>query len=267
MDRLTWIGLVAGLVIMGGAILSGSEIWDFVNLPGILIVFCGTFAVTLMKYRWLNLKSSFRLAFASVFLDRLESPRQVYAEVRRLAEVVRKEGLLGLEKVEIEYPFLRKAVNLGVDGHPPEFIEDLLHEDTQQALERLQVAERVFRGIGDAAPALGMLGTLVGLVQMLNNMGEPASIGPAMAVALLTTFYGAMIAQLFALPLADKLQLKALDEQRNRLIVIQSFLSILRGQNPRMLPEIVASYLPELSETELRAMSSGTEGQRRENGA
>jgi chemotaxis protein MotA len=245
MDILTWVGLLSGFLIVFFAILSGSQIWDFVNFPSIMIVVFGTLAVTLMKFRWDSLIASFNLAFSTVFLDRVEPAMKVYAEVRKLAEVVRKEGLLGLEKVSIEYPFLQKAVNLGADGHPPEFIQDVLLEDTQQKMERLQVAERVFRGIGDAAPALGMLGTLVGLVQMLNNMGAPSSIGPAMAVALLTTFYGAMIAQLFALPLAEKLQMKALDEQRNRLIVIRSFMSILKGQNPRVLPEILASYLPD----------------------
>ena len=122
--------------------------------------------------------------FGTVFFDRIENPLSVYGEVRALAEVVRKEGLLGLERVTIAYPFLLKAVNLGADSHTPDFIQDVLLEDTQQSMERYQIAERVFRGIGDAAPALGMLGTLVGLVQMLNNMGEPSSIGPAMAVAL-----------------------------------------------------------------------------------
>lgn len=247
MDKLTWIGMLAAFFIVGSAILSGSQIWDFINIPSILIVVCGTLAVTLMKYRWHGMVRSFRLAFGTVFFDRIENPLSVYGEVRALAEVVRKEGLLGLERVTIAYPFLLKAVNLGADGHTPDFIQDVLLEDTQQSMERYQIAERVFRGIGDAAPALGMLGTLVGLVQMLNNMGEPSSIGPAMAVALLTTFYGAVIAQLFALPLAEKIQLNALDDQRNRLIVIQSILSILKGQNPRVLPEILAGYLPDLT--------------------
>ena len=247
MDKMTWVGLLSGFLVVGLAILSESQIWDFLNFPGIAIVVFGTLAVTLMKYRWDGLLSSCRLAFATVFLDRMESAMAVYAEVRTLAEVVRKEGLLGLEKVNIVHPFLRKAVSLGIDGHPPEFVQEVLLEDTQQNMERLQVAERVFRGIGDAAPALGMLGTLVGLVQMLNNMGDPASIGPAMAVALLTTFYGAVIAQLVALPLAEKLQIKALDEQRNRMIVIHSFMSMLKGQNPRVLPDILASYLPDLA--------------------
>ena len=260
MDIFTWLGLVAGFGIIIAAIVSGSSIFDFVNLPGILIVFVGTFVVTLMKFRLQSMATSMKLAFSTVFLDRVERPIEIYEQVRELAEVVRREGLLGLERVEISNPFLQKAVNLGIDGHPPEFVEEILIEDTQQTLERLTVAEKLFRGIGEAAPGLGMLGTLVGLVQMLNNMSSPDTIGPAMAVALLTTFYGSAIAQLFALPLADKLELKAGEEQRNRMIVIQSFLSILRGQNPRMLPDIIASYLPELLDANGRPVQSAAPG-------
>ncbi len=248
MDLLTWLGLVAGIGIVLGAIASGSALLDFFNLPGLMIVLCGTFAVTLIKFRWRNLQTSFSLAFKTAFTEPSESPWDLYEEMKEVAEVVRRQGVMGLEDVEIRSAFLQRAVDLSIDGHPPEFLEQVLLEDTQQAVERLQIAEKVFRGIGDSAPALGMLGTLVGLVQMLNNMSDPASIGPAMAVALLTTFYGAFIAQLVALPLAEKLQQKTLDEARNRMIVISGVLSMLQGLNPRVLKDILASYLPDLAQ-------------------
>ena len=130
-----------------------------------------------------------------------------------------------------------------MDGHPPEMVEETLAQEIQQTGERYDVAERVFRGIGDSAPAIGMLGTLVGLVQMLNTLDDPASIGPAMAIALLTTLYGAFIAQLIAIPLADKLQLKAEDERRNQVLIVTSIQNILRGQNPRVITEILSSFV------------------------
>jgi len=247
MDFLTLLGLLSAVGIVISAITSSSTLADFVNLPGLMIVVFGTFAVTLVKFRWVNLMRSISLAGRTAFTEETENPMSLYGEIRAVAEVVRKRGVLGLEDLQIKNDFLQRAIYLSIDGHPPEFIEEVLLQDTQQEVERLQIAERVFRGMGDSAPALGMLGTLVGLVQMLNNMAAPESIGPAMAVALLTTFYGAFIAQVIALPLADKLQQKTVDKVRNRMMVISSIMSMLQGLNPRVLKDILISYLPELS--------------------
>jgi len=244
MDLTTLIGLVVGILIVIGAILLESSIMDFVNIPGLVIVVIGTIALTLLKYRLSTVSHSFKLAFSTVFLERTENPIILIESVRELSGVVRKEGILGLEKVEIDDPFLAKGIGLCIDGHPSEFIEELLIQELEQSVERFQLAEKVFRGVAETAPGLGMLGTLVGLVQMLNNMQDPASVGPAMAVALLTTFYGAFIAQVIAIPLADKLNLKANDEHRNMALVITSVQNILKGQNPRVITEVLATYLP-----------------------
>ncbi|WP_166268658.1 MotA/TolQ/ExbB proton channel family protein [Marinobacter caseinilyticus] len=243
MDILTLVGLVAGVVIVILAMLANASLLTFLNLPGLAIVLGGTFAVTLVKFRLPSVLGAFRLAFATAFTDRMESPTRLIQEVSALARLVRKEGILGLESHLTKNAFLQKGINLCVDGHPPELIEEAMAQDIQQTMERYEVAERVFRGIGESAPAIGMLGTLVGLVQMLNTLDDPASIGPAMAIALLTTLYGAFIAQLIALPLADKLQLKAEDEQRNRLLVATSIQNIMQGQNPRVMTELLSSFV------------------------
>lgn len=243
MDILTLVGLLAGISVVSAAILSGSDISSFVNGPSIAIVVVGTLAVTLVKYRLSSIVTSTRLALRTVFLDRTEHPVALVRQVNELAQRVRKEGILGLDEYETSHDFLQKGINLCVDGHPPEFVEDAMLQEMQQTMERYEVAEKIFRGVGDAAPALGMLGTLVGLVQMLNHMQNPASIGPAMAVALLTTFYGAFIAQLIAIPLADKLQLKAMDEQRNMALIVTSLQTMLKGQNPRVMTELLSAYL------------------------
>jgi chemotaxis protein MotA len=158
--------------------------------------------------------------------------------------VVRKEGVLGLENHEASNEFLQKAIGLCVDGHPPELVEEALAQESQQMAERYEVAERVFRGIGESAPAIGMLGTLVGLVQMLNSLDDPSSIGPAMAVALLTTLYGTLMATIVAIPIADKLKFRAMEEERIQKMVVDGLLSIQAGQNPRIIESMLKSYLP-----------------------
>lgn len=243
MDLATLIGLLLGILIVLGAILIDSSLLDFINIPGLVIVLIGTLAVTLIKYRLTSVAASFKLALVTVFMERTENPIMLIQKVRELSAIVRKEGILGLESVEIEDPFLSKGIALSIDGHPTEFIEELLIQELEQSIERYGVAEKVFRGIAETAPGLGMLGTLVGLVQMLNNMDDPNSVGPAMAVALLTTFYGAFIAQMIAIPLADKLNLKALDEHRNMSLIITSVQNILKGQNPRVITEVLSTYL------------------------
>lgn len=243
MDIATLVGLIFAIITIVSAILVESSLWDFVNIPGVLIVIVGTFAVSLTKYRLSSIASSFKLAFSSVFVDRTESPIVLIEQVRELSGIVRKEGILGLERAEIEDDFLNKGIALCIDGHPPEFIEEVLVQDMTQSMERYDVAEQIFRGIGETAPGLGMLGTLVGLVQMLNNMADPSTVGPAMAVALLTTFYGAFIAQVIAIPFAEKLNIKAIDEHRNMALVITSVRNILKGQNPKVITEVLSSYL------------------------
>ncbi len=243
MDILTLVGLVAGVLIVAMAMLANASFLTFLNLPGLAIVLGGTFAVTLIKFRMPSVMSAFRLAFSAAFTDRVARPAALVREVGALALVVRKEGILGLENHDTDDDFLRKAMNLCVDGHPPELVEEALAQEAQQTSERYEVAERVFRGIGESAPAIGMLGTLIGLVQMLNTLDDPSSIGPAMAIALLTTLYGAFIAQLIALPLADKLQLKAEDETRNQMLIITSIKNIMRGENPRVMTELLSSFV------------------------
>ena len=149
MDILTLVGLVAGVLIVAMAMLANASLLTFLNLPGLAIVLGGTFAVTLIKFRMPSVMSAFRLAFSAAFTDRVARPAELVREVGALALVVRKEGILGLENHETDEGFLRKAINLCVDGHPPELVEEALAQEAQQISERYEVAERVFRGIGE----------------------------------------------------------------------------------------------------------------------
>jgi len=149
-------------------------------------------------------------------------PEDLITEAVELANVARKEGVLALEGREISDPFLQKGISLCIDGNPPEVVQNMLAKDTNLTIERHETGANFFAAVGDAAPAMGMIGTLVGLVQMLGNMDDPKSIGPSMAVALLTTLYGAIISNAIALPISDKLKLRAAEEKLKKRLILES---------------------------------------------
>jgi chemotaxis protein MotA len=165
-------------------------------------------------------------------------------EAVQLADVARKNGLLALEGQEIGNDFLKQGINLCVDGHDPALVQKLLTKDINLTIERHEVGQGMFKRMAVMAPAMGMIGTLIGLVQMLANMSDPASIGPAMAIALLTTLYGAIIANAFAQPLADKLARASQMEKTNKSLILETISGIQEGMNPRVLEQMLSTYLP-----------------------
>jgi chemotaxis protein MotA len=178
------------------------------------------------------------------FMYKPEDPQSLIREGVELANIARKEGVLGLEGREISNPFLERGIQLCVDGHEPEFVRQMLNKDVNLTIERHERGQAIFRAIGDVAPAMGMIGTLIGLVQMLSNMDDPKAIGPAMAVALLTTLYGAVIANALAIPIADKLALRSNEERLNKALILEAINAIQEGINPRVMEELLKTYLP-----------------------
>ncbi len=166
-------------------------------------------------------------------------------EITNLATVVRKSGPLGLESVEIDDDFLKKGVQFVADRYEPGFILESLERERDLTLERLEEGQKIFKAMGDAAPAFGMIRTLVGLVQMLSIMDDPSTIGPSMAVALLTTLYGAIIANLICLPITDKLSTKSKIEGINLTLAIDGILQIRENKSPDLIKEMLVAYLPE----------------------
>ena len=243
MDIATVIGLVVGTVLIVASIILGGAPLIFVNIPSVLIVFGGTFATALIRFGMNDVLNSVSVAM-NAFFSKMGKPQQIIQEIVNLANIARKNGLIVLEQQPIEDDFLKKAVMYCVDGHEAEFIDEVLSKEVSLTVERHEVGKKVFVGMGDAAPAFGMIGTLIGLVQMLSNMSDPNSIGPAMAVALLTTLYGAVIANLICLPIADKLALRSEEEERNRKLIIEGVLGILKGLNPRVMEEFLQTFLP-----------------------
>lgn len=243
MDLATLLGLVVAWALIIATIALGTAASTFVNAPSFAIVLGGTFAVVLMRFTLKQFVGAFKTA-TKAFLYRSETPETLIERAVELAAIARKEGLLALERQDVNNPVMARGINMLVDGHDATVIRKALLTEMNETLNRHGIGQQLFRAIGDVAPAMGMIGTLVGLVQMLTNMSDPKSIGPAMAIALLTTLYGAMLANMFALPIADKLALRSSEEVMNKQIIIESVLGIQEGQNPKVLEQILKNYLP-----------------------
>ncbi|MFT5657309.1 MAG: chemotaxis protein MotA [Gammaproteobacteria bacterium] len=229
--------------------MMGGPFIIFVNAPSILLVIGGTFAVTLMRVTLGDFLGSFKIGLKGFFY-KLDATQGLIDESVEMANVARKEGILALEGREITNGFLQKGIGLCIDGHAPEIVSSLLSKDINMSIERHTVGAGMFKAMAVYAPAMGMIGTLIGLVQMLANMSDPASIGPAMAIALLTTLYGAIIANSFAQPLAEKLTLISGYEKRNKDLIIEAISGIQEGTNPRVLKQLLNAYLPESKRVE-----------------
>ncbi len=242
MDLATVIGIVVGFGLVIGAILTGGTLGAFFNFPGLLVVVGGTFAATLIAEKMSVFTGSAKVAL-NAFLHQPLAADQTIKRITELAMIVRKEGLLALEDQEIADDFLAKGVRLAVDGLAAGEVRDALVGEMRSLRERHKQGQRMFRFMGATAPAMGMVGTLIGLVQMLQVMDDPSSIGPAMAVALLTTFYGAVLAFLVFNPIADKLETRTKDESTNMTIVLEGINSILKAENPRIVKEKLEAFL------------------------
>lgn len=243
MDIATLAGLVFGILVILTAIMVSSGIGIFINVPGLLMVCGGTFAATLIKFPFEQVRRAFRVA-GQAFTKREEELETLIDQATSLCLTVRKSGLLALEDAPIENTFFKRGLQLCADGHPGDFIRDALSRELAQSAERHQVGQDIWRAIGESAPAFGMIGTLVGLVQMLVNLDDPTQLGPGMALALLTTLYGALFANLVALPIADKLATRSSQEQIANSLIIEAVVGIQQGANPRVLHEILEAYLP-----------------------
>ncbi len=244
MDIATLVGFILAYVIIGAAISLGGPFNIFINAPSLLVVVGGTFAVTLIRVTIGNFLGSFKIGLKGFFY-KLDSPQNLIDESVELANVARKEGILALEGREISNDFLERGISLCIDGHAPEVVRGLLVKDINMSIDRHTIGADMFKAMAVYAPAMGMIGTLIGLVQMLSNMSDPAAIGPAMAVALLTTLYGAVIANAFASPLAEKLVLISGYEKLNKDLILESINGIQEGTNPRVLKQLLNAYLPE----------------------
>ena len=243
MDLATLIGLIGAFGIVLTSILLGGSAGTFLNTPSLMVVLGGTVMVTMMKFSLGKFLGAAAIA-VKAFLYKPSSPEDLIENAVELAKTARQGGLLALEDAEVPDEFMKSGLSLLVDGHPADVVRAMLTKDLNLTLQRHSDGQDIFKAIGDVGPAMGMIGTLIGLVQMLSNMDDPKQIGPAMAVALLTTLYGAILANMFALPIADKLAVRSREENSSKSLVIDAVLSIQGGQNPRVIQNMLETYLP-----------------------
>ena len=243
MDIGTLIGLVLGFGLIVGAIVMGGSIGGFVDLPSVLIVIGGTIAVTFIMFAMPVALGSVKVAMKALFTKGNAIPKLIELMVQ-LAEKARKESLVALEKVQVDDPFVKKGVQLVADGTSQDLVRAVLETEVAGMRRRHIQGQGMFKAMGTMAPAFGMIGTLIGLVKMLQNLSDPGSIGPAMAVALLTTFYGAVLANVFFLPVAKKLEERSDEEAYYMEIATEGIMSIMNGDHPTIVREKLLAYLP-----------------------
>lgn len=258
MDIATIAGLIAGTIIVIVAILIGGDFGSFINVPSLLIVVGGGLAATVIRFPLTKIFTAFASGSSVAFSHKAISHKEMIDEVARLSYVVRKDGPLGLENAEIKQELLKKGAQMIADGYEVDLIRTMLERERDLLLERIDEGARIYKALGDAAPAFGMIGTLVGLVQMLSTMDDPASIGPSMAVALLTTLYGAVISNLICLPISDKLNNKAVYEEVNLSLALDGILQLRENKSPQLIRESLIAYLPDKERAAVLAEDAAT---------
>ncbi len=244
MDLATLLGVLGAIGLLVMAMLLAGDINMFVDTQSVLIVFGGSIFIVLSNYSMGQFFGMGKI-IAKAFMFKIEKPEELIEKSVEMADAARKGGFLALEEAEISNSFMQKGVDMLVDGHDADVVRATLQKDIDLTTERHETGAKMLMALADVAPAMGMIGTLIGLVAMLSNMDDPKSIGPAMAVALLTTLYGAFLANVIAIPLAKKLELRMNEEKLNQQLILDAVLGIQDGQNPRVIEGLLKNYLAE----------------------
>lgn len=244
MDIASIGGVVSAIVFLVVSILLGGSLLTFYDLPSVMITIGGAFAASFVAY---PLKEAIagikgaKIAFTVKKVDQLG----VIQKIIELSNIARKEGLLSLEESteSLEDEFLKKGILLIVDGTDPELVRNILETEMAFIQGRHSTVYGYWGKIGELGPAWGMVGTLVGLINMLKNMNDPSTIGPSMSVALITTLYGSLLANLFAIPLANKMKMRSGEEILLKEVMVEGLLSIQAGENPKVIEEKLKAFL------------------------
>ncbi len=252
MDLATIIGFVATFGMIIGAILVGGSLGDFLDVPSILITVGGTFTATFITYPFSEV-GKLPKVIKHAFLYKGTEVSSIIREIVETAQLARKKGLLSIESnlKDDSHPLLRLGLQLVVDGHEAKDVDQILGTEMEGMKERHRQGADLFGTMGLISPAMGLIGTLIGLVQMLKNLSDPSSIGPAMAVALLTTFYGSLLANIIFNPIANKLKTRSQDEETVKSMIVTGVLAILSGDNPRIIEHKLNSFLPKVQHVDV----------------
>lgn len=244
MDLATIIGILSGFGLMIGAMTTGGGLSWFMDTPAAMIVGGGTLGAVLINYPLADVFRVMRVA-KNAFFQRSQNIESLIGQLITMSRLSRREGILSIQKMskEIRDPFFKKGVNLMLDGVEPQVIAKILETEIDSIADRHRLGAEIFTSLGSFAPAMGMTGTLIGLVKMLMQMNDPSSIGPSMSIAFVATFYGVVSANLIFLPIAGKLKTRSAQELMAKQIIIGGILSIHMGDNPRVVEQKLQSFV------------------------
>lgn len=244
MDIATLIGLILGFMVIIGSILLGGGISTFIDIPSIIIVVGGMLCSVMIHFSLPQFLTIFAIIKKTV-LVKVPSPNEIIQQMVNYAAISRRDGALALEEQirKTDNTFLAKGLQMLVDGQEEDAIRDIMSLEIQYLQERHSNGKKILEFMGASAPAFGMLGTLIGLVQMLRNLSDPAGLGAGMAVALITTFYGSILANLVFIPLAGKLGIYSKAEIMAMEMTIEGICTISRGENPTVVREKMQTFV------------------------
>ncbi len=246
MDIASVVGLLAAAGLIVGSIATGTAPFSaFLDLPSVLVVVGGAVGASMICFP-LKTILGMPIVAKKVFLNKPENPSTLIDQLISLAETARRDGLLALEgRVdEVDHNFIRLGIQMAVDGTRPEVIEDIMRTEIDAIATRHRDGKALMDQMGRFAPAYGMIGTLMGLIMMLSDMSDPSSIGSGMAVALITTLYGAIVANTFFIPFAEKLGFINKQELVSLEIIVRGIMAIQSGENPRVIAQKLGTFLP-----------------------
>lgn len=244
MDIATIVGSLLGIVLIVISILLEGELSTFWSASSVMIVVGGVLASTLINYPLSSVIGVLKV-IKIAFTEKTERPLELIENLVLMAQKARREGLLALDSEieEIDDDFLKKGIQLVIDGTDPELVRNIMETEIEMMEDRHSIGANILESMGASAPAYGMLGTVIGLILMLKNIDDPSSLGPGMAVALITTFYGSLLANLIFTPLSGKLKLRSREEALNKEIIVEGILSIQAGENPLIVAEKMKAFL------------------------
>ncbi|GEP00776.1 motility protein A [Methylobacterium haplocladii] len=252
MDLATGVGLLGGFgVVFTLIMIDGGDFGAYYDKHAFIVIFGGATMATMMRFPFTTILHGLPMGLRFAFTMRPVKPRELIEEITKIAEVVRRSGPIALESMEISDPFLAQGARYIADGYDREFIRDTMERDRDNFLMHLDEGSKIYRAFGDCAPAWGMIGTILGMVTMFAHMSDPSKLGPAMATALLATLYGALIANMIALPIADKLHLKLEEEDVSRSLIIDGILLIRDQKSATLVREMLIAYLPHNSREDM----------------
>lgn len=245
MDLATILGIISGLGLVFFSIMSKGNIGIFIDIPSFMIVAGGTGAAIFVNFNMEEVFGVFSV-LRKVFTTEEDSGLETVNIFQDLAKKARREGILAVDKSlsKVEDDFMRKGLEMAIDGTEPETIREVMQSELEYTMERHKKGQKIFMSLGEYSPAFGMIGTLIGLIIMLRNLDDPSSIGGGMATALITTFYGALMGNLIFLPIAGKLQIRSNEEIIQKEMIIEGVLAIQNGEHPRNITKKLLNFLP-----------------------